>query len=202
MQIQWVIDCSIEKYIAEGRNFQVDRTKITACCSSSRRHRHGFYSRHCPEYGELFILRFLCVNCKLTTSLLPTFLTPLKWHSTDIIYMTMMMLIIMNYKVLDISKKHAIAPSTFYRWCSQYCENSARFQCEDYKQRLGKSFPFTGIELFEALEEFFQKEILDSADTSENLFRFLQKKLACPFSHNDQFLPSLGIFRTVLDRGG
>ena len=201
MQIQWVIDLSIREYIAKGRDLQVDRKRIPPCCSNSQRHRHGFYSRHCPEYGELLILRFLCIKCRCTTSLLPTFLTPLKWHSSDAICIALLLLIIMKKTLLSISFKRGFSPSTLSRWRSQFLYNSANFQLEEYQQRLGKCFPFKGIELFQVLLDFFLQKLTDSDEATQNFFIPLQQSLACPFLHNGQFLPSLGIFRTVLDRG-
>ena len=202
MQIQCDFDCSIKEYIAKGRNLQVDRTTITPCCSNSQRHRHGFYKRHCPECGELLILRFLCIKCRCTTSLLPTFLTPLKWHSTDTIYIALLLLITIKGNKLDISFKGGFNPSTLYRWHLQFLYNSANFQLEEYRQRLGKNFTSQGDKLFEDLLTFFLGKLTDPDEATVNFFIPLQKSLACPFLHNGQFLPSLGIFRTVLDRGG
>ena len=107
----------------------------------------------------------------------------------------------MNENALSISFRHGISPSTLYRWYSQYLYNSVIFQLEEYQQRLGDRFPFKGIELFQALLDFFLQKLTDSDEAAQNFFIPLQQSLACPFLHNGQFLPSLGIFRTVLDRG-
>jgi len=196
------IDFSIREYKAKGKDLQVDREKIPPCCSRSLRHRHGFYIRKNLQYGDLYILRFLCKNCSSTTSLLPTFLTPLKWHSTDVIYISLMLFILMHENVLNISFRHGTSPSTLYRWHSQFIYNSANFQLQEYEQRLGKRFPFRGSELFGALLNYFKIENGDSNNEIHNMFMTLQESLACPFQINGQYLPSLGIFRTILDRGG
>ena len=192
---------SIREYIAKGRDLQVDRRKIPPCCSNTHRHRHGFYLRQASEYGEILILRFFCVNCRRTTSLLPTFLTPLKWHSTDTIYTCLMFFIILNNNVLDISFKQGISPSTFYRWYSQFLYNSTNFQLEEYRLRLGRRFTVIGFSLFQALVDFFKDQLHGENDAPKNTFISLQQSLASPFFHKGQYLPSLGIFRTVLDRG-
>jgi hypothetical protein len=108
----------------------------------------------------------------------------------------------MHENVLNISFRHGISPSTLYRWHSEFIYNSANFQLQEYEQRLGERFPFRGIELFLALLKYFNIENGDSKNNTRNMFMTLQESLACPFQINDQYLPSLGIFRTILDRGG
>ena len=71
-------DFSELHYKAQGRSLQINRQELSPCCDKCRLHRHGFYDRNCPQHGILLILRFLCVNCGQTISVLPTFLTPLK----------------------------------------------------------------------------------------------------------------------------
>lgn len=108
----------------------------------------------------------------------------------------------MNEKALAISFKHGISVSTLYRWYSQFHFNSANFQLEEYHVRLGEHFPNRGIELFQILLNFFKKHISDSDEDCFNLFIHLQELLATPFQYNGEFRPSMGIFRTILDRGG
>jgi endonuclease III-like uncharacterized protein len=112
-----------------------------------------------------------------------------------------MFFIIMNDNVLDISFKQGISPSTFYRWYSQFLYNSTNFQLEEYQLRLGKRLPVIGVALFQALVDFFKNQLPDENEVPQNTFISLQQSLAGPFFHKGQYLPSLGIFRTVLDRG-
>jgi hypothetical protein len=81
LQIHWDFKLSPAKYAQQGRDSIIFPLLLhcPACHAYVRLYRHGFYVRnvltHCSEY-RIVICRYLCRSCRVTISLLPSFLSP------------------------------------------------------------------------------------------------------------------------------
>ncbi|MEI3615048.1 hypothetical protein [Pseudogracilibacillus sp. SO30301A] len=82
-------EIDIEEYEAMGKknNFPTfERCPNCQCIAQGNVHRHGFYWRYgITEEKELYIpiCRFKCLDCKVTISILPSFLIPYFQHTLD-----------------------------------------------------------------------------------------------------------------------
>jgi len=81
LQIHWDFKLSPAKYAQQGRDHIIFPLllKCPACHANVRLYRHGFYVRNVlTRYSEyrIVICRYLCRSCRVTISLLPSFLLP------------------------------------------------------------------------------------------------------------------------------
>lgn len=78
-----------EEYVRDGAHRKVGRPDACPICDESGCMRaHGFYSRSVSATGRIRLLliwirRFLCLTCRLTTSMLPDFAQPYRLVATD-----------------------------------------------------------------------------------------------------------------------
>lgn len=81
MQIYWNFKLSPATYARQDRDFILFPLlpHCPSCHANVRLYRHGFYERNvvttCSEY-RIIICRYLCRSCRVTISLLPSFLLP------------------------------------------------------------------------------------------------------------------------------
>lgn len=78
----------IEEYVAKGKENDFptfDRCPDCQCIAQGNVHRNGYYWRYGIEEGEFYIpiCRFRCLACKVTISILPSFLIPYFQHTLD-----------------------------------------------------------------------------------------------------------------------
>jgi hypothetical protein len=89
MQIIHNFDISPREYHERGtlNNFPI--IDICPCCSYPKRlTKHGFYWRYAVFFHQYFripILRFRCLSCDKTFSILPDFLLPYFQHSLEFV---------------------------------------------------------------------------------------------------------------------
>lgn len=81
MQIHWDFKLSPAQYARQGREYITFPLllKCPACKANVRLLRHGFYSRNflaTSSESRIVICRYLCRSCRVTISLLPSFLLP------------------------------------------------------------------------------------------------------------------------------
>jgi len=89
MQLIHAFGISPAEYQERGQDNQFPEIRCCPLCAYPKKlHRHGFYFRHAVFfYGHfrIAIVRFQCVSCRKTFSVLPDFLLPFFQHSLDFV---------------------------------------------------------------------------------------------------------------------
>ena len=197
-----------------ARGLQPNRKLLRMCCPEPHLHRHGFYKRKSPMQGDFWILRFLCVNCRQTISLLPLFFMPLKQHDTDTIFSALEAYYLGIDDLETLCESLDIVASTMYRWVNDFEYNAVNFGLSEYQirllncygRRLKQSVLAKASTLFLALKELVDigqdRQDSPSSNIRGNFFFHLQEALGSPQVIDEIEQPILGIFRKTLDRGG
>lgn len=73
MQQIFAANCSIQEYVAKGKEFSFPKLTVCPGCKRSKPHKHGFYTRFCLDgyvIYRILIRRYYCQKCKATISFL------------------------------------------------------------------------------------------------------------------------------------
>jgi transposase-like protein len=89
------------------------------CCGGQHFHRHGRYRR---IVAQEWVLRFICVACRATLSLLPGSCVPFKHHPSKVIrpVLTGMLLEGRSGRYFEREQALGIHGSTAYRWAGEF----------------------------------------------------------------------------------